>query len=952
MNLAKMASSALILSSLGLFSEPSYASPPPIGVETSANSTKDKLYQSSQHYERAQLYIEDNDVLAAVIELRNAIKYDSQNLSAYILLADTYLKINEPMAAESILQDALKHGASWQLVALNLSQAYLDQAKYQTLLDSISTANLPFEIKQKVKVMRSKAFLSLKKYAEAESVLREVLPRSLDEVSAQLQMARLYLTQSNIARAKQWLDKVNAKNTDEPQLWLLKGEVARRTYNINQATEFYSRALELDPLQLESLHARASIWLDQSQLDKALLDIKAVRQHYPDDLRGLVLEATWAAKSNNKTTLDRALTDANAVIDKYNHLKLQDEPYYLVLVATIRYMRGEFTSAEGLLKRYLELEPNSLGGLRLMAENSLLMRQPTQALQVATQGLQHYPNNVELIALQAEAHLMLGDFSKAVELFERALALEPNSALQERRAIANFADGKIDNAIEDLQAIAAKGGNGAIARLGDVLIRSGRYEQALQLADEQLKLNPTNPVFYHIKGTAYLGMNEPQQANKVFTDALVVSPNYLPALLNLSKLALKNEELEQARGFLEQALKLDRSNRAVMQHLAIIEEKTGNIHQAIEWLQKVVSNGLDIRTGLWLVKLLGQEKRDKEAEELIRRLISKNPENLGLLAVQAQHSLDNANVAKAKLVYDRLAILAKEKQSIPWLIKVAKYFLASDELERAQSVLESARVIDPQNIVVRATLCEFQLYTGEFDAALASAKRIVTEDPQSPVGYQLAGNALVQLGQLEKAIDWYQKGLENTVGNTALAVSLYKIVSQHRDVASAVAMLEQWVTSSRQNDLRALKVLAAGHTQLGHYEKAISLNLQLEQIVKDDPLVLNNLAVLFSLTNDGRARSYAERAHALAPNSYGVIDTLGWILVNEGELTLGLSMLRNAVAMSGDNAEIRYHYGVALYKSGKKEAAKRELTKALQGSPQFNGVEEARKILNSLSLAH
>ncbi len=45
---------------------------------------------------------------------------------------------------------------------------------------------------------------------------------------------------------------------------------------------------------------------------------------------------------------------------------------------------------------------------------------------------------------------------------------------------------------------------------------------------------------------------------------------------------------------------------------------------------------------------------------------------------------------------------------------------------------------------------------------------------------------------------------------------------------------------------------------------------------------------------------------------------------------------------------MRYHLGMAYYKNGEKENARRELKKAVELDPKFSGSEEAKEVLAKL----
>ena len=86
----------------------------------------------------------------------------------------------------------------------------------------------------------------------------------------------------------------------------------------------------------------------------------------------------------------------------------------------------------------------------------------------------------------------------------------------------------------------------------------------------------------------------------------------------------------------------------------------------------------------------------------------------------------------------------------------------------------------------------------------------------------------------------------------------------------------------------------------------------------DNVLVLNNLAWAYQQVKDPRALETAERAYKLKPDNAAVADTLGWMLVEQGNTTRGLELLQKAVAAAPKALEIRYHLAQAWVKSGDK----------------------------------
>lgn len=107
--------------------------------------------------------------------------------------------------------------------------------------------------------------------------------------------------------------------------------------------------------------------------------------------------------------------------------------------------------------------------------------------------------------------------------------------------------------------------------------------------------------------------------------------------------------------------------------------------------------------------------------------------------------------------------------------------------------------------------------------------------------------------------------------------------------------------------------------------------------------------MLYLKTGDDRAKPFAKKAYDLEPDNFAIMDTLGWVMTNQGEVKLGIAMLRNAMTRSADMLEIRFHYAVALHKNGQSKGALRELRTVLAAGQAFSGIEDARVLYKQLS---
>jgi Flp pilus assembly protein TadD len=94
----------------------------------------------------------------------------------------------------------------------------------------------------------------------------------------------------------------------------------------------------------------------------------------------------------------------------------------------------------------------------------------------------------------------------------------------------------------------------------------------------------------------------------------------------------------------------------------------------------------------------------------------------------------------------------------------------------------------------------------------------------------------------------------------------------------------------------------------------------------------------------------ARRAQQLAPDVPQINDTLGWILVENGEAEAALPYLREAVARQSDDPSLRYHLAVALHRLGRDVESAQELQIAVQQyDVDFAERSEAESLLDRLA---
>jgi tetratricopeptide (TPR) repeat protein len=181
--------------------------------------------------------------------------------------------------------------------------------------------------------------------------------------------------------------------------------------------------------------------------------------------------------------------------------------------------------------------------------------------------------------------------------------------------------------------------------------------------------------------------------------------------------------------------------------------------------------------------------------------------------------------------------------------------------------------------------------------------------------------------------------------SSILVVKKFQAKRQVTPGGSAYEIPLRWL-KDHPDDNQVTTAIAAGYQEDGLLDKAVPYYEKCLELQPDNLLALNNLAWIYSVQGNERAISLAERAYQLRPDSAGIIDTYGWVLLQSGESKKALALLSESVQKLPDVPEAVYHHAVALHKNGDKRTATTILEKLLASKKPFDGREDALKLVN------
>jgi putative PEP-CTERM system TPR-repeat lipoprotein len=478
------------------------------------------------------------------------------------------------------------------------------------------------------------------------------------------------------------------------------------------------------------------------------------------------------------------------------------------------------------------------------------------------------------------------------------------------------------------------------------LIEEQKLEQALQEVLALEKTSPDDPSVINMKGAVYYARGDTADARKSFERALALKPNYMSPIINLVQIDPGANTPAGARGRLQPVLNNDPDNTAAMIGMAGVASMTGNDADELAWLNRAIkSEPSEAKPRVLLVRYYLRANRDPAkalatAEDAMAALRD-NPEILGALG-SAQLAVGQTQNAIA--TYTRLVQQTHDDAGAYFALANAQR--AAGDVVGARTSLNRAIALDPRMVAAKAMLGSMYLRSGRANDALALAQEAQKLSPRYPGGYELEGEVRMKQRNFAAAEALYAKVLQmSAAGGTMIRWHEAATLAGH--ATNADARLQQFVRERPgESDVRAY--YARVLIRQGKPKAAMT---ELEAVAAARPrdfVTLNDLAELYRQQGDPRAAATAERAYQLAPQRAEVIDTLGWILVQEGDVKRATGLLQQASDMEGAPPEVKYHLAAALAKSGDTGRARRELERLLARNVAFRERPDAEALLRKL----
>lgn len=941
---AKLLSSAMVLS---LLAGPVMA--PDIAW---ARSSSEK---SVGFVEKARGFVKQGQWRPAVIELKNALQADPDNVEARILLGDVYLKTYNGASAEKEFGAARQRGAKDPSLILRMARAYELQRKYDDILKTVQVNAVPKNQTAEAYLVRGNAYLGLQKVDDATAAYEQAQKIAPENAEVQTGLARIYLLKRQIDKATVAINQALKLDPRSVDALLIKSEMERMNNNFPSALKYLTSAVEVQPNYLPALMSRAAVLVELAKDAEALGDLDRIDKLAPNHPTAHYLRARIKWRTKDIKGASEELAKTGTALDNFLPS--------VFLKGLVNFAQGNLEQAAFNLSRVVEFAPNHEGGRRVLGMTLLRQEEPTKAIQVLQPLIDKGTKDSKIYSMVGYAYMKLGKLDESAKYFDLAVKIDPKeSANRTRQAVSRMALGEYDTAIDTLESVVKDDPKSLQAAVILVMaeLKKSDYKAATAAAQKLEKTFPKNAAGPYLLGEAYLQQNNLVASRQAFERAKKLSTDNTSINMKLAAVDVAERKFDAAAARYKEILAKKQDYAPAMMALSELATRAKNTPEAVSWLEKAAAVAKsDINPGLRLIDIYVSQRQFDKALAQANAMTQANPnlpiafEALGKVQVAA------GDKAGAIATFERLTNMQPENPGTYHLLARAEILSkqrveARESLRKALKVAKSGGKVDADverlgtPLTILLDLIDLDLGDKKYDSALSVAGELDKYYPKTSVADLTRGNIHLTQKKSAEALAYFQKAEATGPRNGGLMINYYRAYRAQGNAAKGIATLEGWLKTN-PGDVAVKTVLGSAYLETGQNAKALPLYEGLVAKYPASPQYLNNLAWLYQQAGNPKALDVAARAYRAAPNSPEIIDTYGWLLVKQGKAAQAVPFLKKASALRPAMPDLKYHLAVALQATGDKAGAVKLLQEAVKSTTPFAEAADAKKLLASLS---
>lgn len=733
---------------------------------------------------------------------------------------------------------------------------------------------------------------------------------------------------------------------------LKAAEVATSMNDLSRATVLLNQVLELDEENYDAMLRLGQALLLRNRAGEAREWFQKVLEVRPHNIAALRSLAQIAHEGEQDYEESLRLSQEILYIDDRN-------PHALLWGAEASAFVGRMDESVALYRRLFRQRPALVERMIHIAGRLVSMNRYDDASVLYQEAVSAMPNHNVLVRAWEEILTQLGGPERLRRGYEEMMEANPSN-----------------RDIKELHAAFLK--------------REGDWEALVELREAMLDDDLSHIPSLLDMAEYHLDRGDFDQADPFFQAAISASPADAGVYRQVAESYLNHGEKEEARRLLGMALTFKPDDTEAMDLLSQLEEEAGNTEEAIRLLRDALKETpanaplLSRLGGLYL-----RAGETENAKAIYQQVTAADPMNIEAWLIVAEIAMNEDDELALSLLEEDASRRLRNNPTF-----ATEYgFLALEHgfFERARRSLERALRSSPENLPLRVALARACLHLDLSDLAIMTIEEAEDYTAQDPALLRRQREALAatltDAGRHGEAEEVYRKLAAEAPEDVSLrGAIIFSLLHQGRD-ADAQEELNKTVQEMSADHYRETQTLRATYMmETGQHDRALgrlralnseypgdgAIKLKLaiaagetgdialaESVYRElidrggadtngwFEVASNNLGYLFA--EEGKRLDEAEelvsQALAVNPNAAYILDSMGWVYFQKGELGKARKYLERANRLSLPDGEILMHLGQLYEQLGEVDDAKRYYDRAVEADPRLKQARELRDAL-------
>ena len=584
-------------------------------------------------------------------------------------------------------------------------------------------------------------------------------------------------------------------------------------------------------------------------------------------------------------------------------------------------------------------------------------------------------NDADALALSGEVELKAHDPKAALAAWQALGQAENSARAHFGVARARFSADDVKGAEGEAKAVLERnpahvGAKILLARIAAE--SSGREAEAIRWLDQIAKAPERASADERVSastllGEIHLGRSRISRAEAAFTEALRINPKAARALMGLGETLYRAGRYSEAQARFEAGAQADPDDILAKVGVAKCKLMLERVEEANALLKRLrETHPKSVPVAYWYGRVLETLGDRAQAEKVYKQAIAQDKVEpllvetyIGLALLQNQEG--RSEEAKKTLVR------AQERMPASAAIHVAlgDVALTQGRYADAQAEFRKALQVDPEDLAARHKLGVALRRDGKFDEALKLFDEVAAIDPEYPGLALERGLVYEASGRTEEALKAYEGALPKAPDDPDLQLRVgcaYAAAGRTKEAEALLRkVLAQRPTSAETNHCLGRALLAEG-SRLADAVRLLDRAVELDpnraeyhlyvgwaaneagQVAKAERALNQAIALDQSLADAYWQRGVLRqrqgavkdaildltRCLQLRPTRYEAHATLAQAYYDQGNEKLALAEWQKAVTAQPENATWHFHYGKLLDDNRMLDAARVELTRALE----------------------